>query len=247
MKKINLIIAVIVLVLMSCSKEDDNSSSIKINQSDLVTYRNNTIQLSVTYSPSDLKNSGCVWASNDNNVATVSTSGLVTGVRIGTTYITATLTRSNVLSKIKVTINPMYSMYIEPYTGFGANISTVKSFERRTLLNESATQLVYSGENSNVRGTAYTFSNGKLISCIALLANTTDATTLLTNFLNERYKLIGISSPYYMYEINSSVMGSLTVDSNLGLCVLYLPNTSTKSSNIIPNHLNSYNTVISGQ
>lgn len=52
--------------------------------------KNGTLQLTATINPSNASNQTVSWTSSDNSVATVSATGLVTGVSFGTANITAT-------------------------------------------------------------------------------------------------------------------------------------------------------------
>lgn len=69
-----------------------NVSSIKINADKKAVYTESTLGLSITVNPSDAKDKTITWSSSDNNIATVSSDGIVTGVNPGSVTITA---RSN--------------------------------------------------------------------------------------------------------------------------------------------------------
>lgn len=69
-----------------------NVSSIKINADKKAVYTGSTLGLSITVNPSDAKDKTITWSSSDNNIATVSSDGIVTGVNPGSVTITA---RSN--------------------------------------------------------------------------------------------------------------------------------------------------------
>ncbi|MDG6243592.1 MAG: cadherin-like beta sandwich domain-containing protein, partial [Methanolobus sp.] len=65
-------------------------TGISIVQADETVYAGETVQLTVTFSPSTATNKALTWTSNDTTVATVSSSGLVTSVAGGVANITAT-------------------------------------------------------------------------------------------------------------------------------------------------------------
>lgn len=67
-------------------------SSIRINADKKAVYTGSTLGLSITVNPSDAKDKTITWSSSDNNIATVSSDGIVTGVNPGSVTITA---RSN--------------------------------------------------------------------------------------------------------------------------------------------------------
>lgn len=65
-----------------------------------------TLQLGVTYSPSNTTQQGVTWASSNNAIATVNSSGLVTAISEGNVVITATSTINGTISDThNITIN----------------------------------------------------------------------------------------------------------------------------------------------
>lgn len=68
--------------------------SVTISQKTLQVSSGATYQLSATYLPSNASNVAITWKSSNTSIATVSTSGLVTGVSSGTATITVTATSS---------------------------------------------------------------------------------------------------------------------------------------------------------
>ena len=65
-------------------------AGISLNMSSVELYENDTMQLSATVSPSNATDKTVTWSSNNNSVAQVNGSGLVTAVGEGTAAITAT-------------------------------------------------------------------------------------------------------------------------------------------------------------
>ena len=82
-----------------CSSQEIAPTSISLNKTSLSIYEGGTSQLSATANPSSSSNS-FVWSSSNTNVATVSTSGLVTALKLGQTTITVA---SSLDSSIKAT------------------------------------------------------------------------------------------------------------------------------------------------
>lgn len=68
--------------------------------------KGNTVQLGVTYTPSDTTQIGVYWTTSNDSIAKVSNTGVVTGVAAGTATITATSTYNNSLNVVwTITVN----------------------------------------------------------------------------------------------------------------------------------------------
>lgn len=65
---------------------------------------NNTVQLTATVSPSNATNKNVTWSSSNTAVATVNSSGLVTGVAAGTATITVTTSDGNKTATSTITV-----------------------------------------------------------------------------------------------------------------------------------------------
>ena len=74
-------------------------TSISLNKTTLSLYVGQTETLTATVSPSTASNTGVTWSSSDTEVATVSSSGVVTGVAAGTAKVTATAKDGSGVSK----------------------------------------------------------------------------------------------------------------------------------------------------
>ena len=72
-----------------CGLSSDAPTAITLNETDKTINVGETYQLRVASVTPENANNTVTWASSDNNIATVSTSGLVTGVKAGTVTITA--------------------------------------------------------------------------------------------------------------------------------------------------------------
>lgn len=70
--------------------------------------RTNTRNIEANVLPTNASSKTLSWSSDDNNIATVTQTGVVKGVNVGTTNITATATDgSGVSATCKVTVNPV--------------------------------------------------------------------------------------------------------------------------------------------
>lgn len=193
MKKIFAMMAIAAMasgLFTSCSSDDDD---LALSESSVTLKSDET---------KTLKASGSVntWKSENEFVATVDASGVVTAKHVGETYIVASGNGGTVTCK--VTVEGKYEYYIEPLCKRGATKSDVKKFERRTLKSESNDVLIYTGESSAVSTVTYTFDDSGKLNFISVLLphyNSTTLAKLLTNFLLERYQYVSKIEDAYAF------------------------------------------------
>jgi hypothetical protein len=229
MKKIYYL-AITALLFVSCSKsaKEGVKETITVDTKEVSMFSNDTKQINLTYSTESLKSKIYTWSSSDLNVANV-TAGLVTGVRIGQCYIRVASSDGKLKDSTKITIQPKYFLYNEPYVIFGTPESNILAKETRTLLSQTATGLMYQGENSNVVGVIYLFANNAMTSADVMLLTNTTIADLVANFLNERYQYTGTSNNVYFLTNNKGIIVCLNVDATLGLNVMYIKDTKSIS------------------
>ena len=228
MKKVFLFL--LPVLIFSCTEKEQ---FITLSDTSVTMFYDGTKQLSVSYSSDELKSKTYNYTSSDSTIISVSKTGLVSGVSIGTATVKIASPDGKYSDKCSFTVSPKSTLYKEPYTVFGSSISTVKSKETRTIYNETTTYLLYTDTDPDVRYVMYQFANGKSTSALVMLTQTTSIATEVTTFLLERYSYLGVSSSIYMFEDRKTGNGlGLTVDANLGLCVLYMPPTSSSSVQI---------------
>lgn len=80
--------------------------SITLNSVSKSIIKGTTFQLSATVSPANSTDKVITWTSSDNSVATVTTAGLITGLKTGTTTIKAT-TSNGKNATCAVTVTPI--------------------------------------------------------------------------------------------------------------------------------------------
>ncbi len=168
-----------VCMFSSCSCNDD--APISLSEKEVTLKVDATLQLKATEEVSK-------WSSENNFIASVSESGMVTANHVGETRIMAQ--GANGSAFCNVTIKPQYTYYIEPLCKEGVTKEDVKRCETRKLHTESADGLFYDGENSAVSAVAYKFdTNGKLNFVMLMLPHhySTTLASQLINFLLERY------------------------------------------------------------
>jgi hypothetical protein len=240
MKKVFLFL--LPVFIFSCTEKEQ---FITLSDTSVTMFYDGTKQLSVSYSSDELKSKTYNYTSSDSTIISVSKTGLVSGVSIGTATVKIASTDGKYSDECTFIISPKSTLYKEPYTVFGSTISTVKSNESRTIYSETTTALIYTDTDSDVRNVMYSFTSSKLTSSLVLLTQTTSIATEVTTFLKERYSYLGVSSSIYIFKDRKSGKGiGLTVDANLGLCVLYMPPTSSSSVQI--KKLRKLNTNLTG-
>lgn len=187
MKNTLLILSITALLttFISCKKDDGASTELKTQTLSIVCGQKSQLHVSPSAT-------GCTFTSDQSLIASVSTTGEVKGITVGETTITVTDESNRIIGKCKVAVTPQYSMYREPYLGFGASPSVVKSFETRTVISENTQAINYNGENSNIKQVAYTFENGKYSGVVCLIPIA--KFSLLTDFILERYVPVAVGT-----------------------------------------------------
>ena len=174
------------------------------------------------------------FSSQDDFYASVESSGLVTGNKVGTTEIL--VSSSNGTARIPVTVLNKYSLYPDLDGLIGKGLSDFT----KLLGSDYSTSTTTSGEPM------YGFSNpstyASLIACTIsgnkcssiVVAVPTTYTSMLTKHLVERYTVAGTQNGYYFFlNHDKKVVITLYVYSASLLAVLYMENTSSKSSEAI--------------
>lgn len=181
---LNLLIPASFLIIISsisgCKKEE----VLSLNATEITLKPNQTFNLVV--SPDQ---SGCVFSSGNDIIAEVFASGLIKARLVGETSIVVTNADKGYYAICKVTVTPEYTMYREPYLGFGNLKSDIKSYETRQIANENDSTILYTGENSTIDSLMYSFENPAYTSCLCAIPSS--QSILLTNYLAERYIYVG--------------------------------------------------------
>lgn len=212
------------LIASACSKSEDDKSS--LDKTSITLNRDKTIQLNVSTG-----NNSVNWSSQDEYIASVSESGLVTGNRIGKTIVTA-----NDL-KCEVIVDPIYRLYEEPILDWTMTKSQIVS-KLGNPYSSTSTSVIYETNNSKAPLVLYSFdTNGKLkgsyISVLPYYA------TECSDFLLERYAVWDVSSGSDIIALfgnsldakKATVIVGIQVESKY-IGVIYIPNNLTKSTNV---------------
>ena len=215
----------LVLLIFSCSKdkEDSPEPTTFIDSATLELKYDKQHQFVVTKGTEVLDASTIKWNSSDTLVGKVDTKGNFKGRKIGTTTITGTINGKTVESKI--TITPYSSSFKEPYLGFGADISTVKSNETRKFIAELTSSLSFEGDNSKIRAVLYLLDTSKKMTSAGIFfENSSAMVTDVTTFYKERYPINGTKDGKVAFFNDENTVGvQLSVNADLGFNAIYLP------------------------
>ena len=223
MKRILFYVTAIVSLTLfaACSKDDGDGFNITSSKSvELTSQKTSQIECS---------DSKATYASENEYVATVSATGLITGKRIGETYIDV-----NGQKSIKVSVTPVCTQFTEPQFLFGATKDEVytKVGTSYSLSNESG--IAYTTTNDRVRGYLYLLKDGKVSSVVMVVSSSYFSS--LTDFLLERYAPATFSEENYtVLYVNALTADKITmiigeqVYSASIIYVAYLPYTNSKS------------------
>lgn len=228
MQKVIFYLAVMLSVCMfsSCSSNDD--ALISLSEKEVTLKVDATQQIKAT---SDVSK----WSSENDFIASVSESGMVTANHIGETRIMAQ--GSNGSAFCNVSVKPQYAYYMEPLCKEGTTKEDIKKFEKRNLHTESSDGLFYDGENSTVSAVAYKFdTNGKLNFVMLMLPHhySTTLASQLINFLLERYNpLADFDRVYSFIDANKLNLANKIVYMEVSpkgyneyICITYKVNTN---------------------
>ena len=220
--------AIVSLTLFAaCSKDDGDGFNITSSKSiELTSQKTSQIECS---------DSKAIYASENGYVATVSEAGLITGKRIGETYIDV-----NGQKSIKVSVTPVYTQFAEPQFLFGATKDEVyaKVGTNYSLSNESG--IVYTTTSGRVKGYLYLLKDGKVSSEVMVVSSS--YLNSLTDFLLERYAPATFSEEdYTVLYVNALTADKITmiigerVYSASIIYVAYLPYNNSKSRSVEDN------------
>lgn len=132
--------------------------SISLNANDIGVNVGSTYQLNATVSPTNVENKDIVWSSNDTSIASISSDGLVTGIKVGKTTITAT-SSENSLVKATCVIDVQSGSTIIP-----TSISLNKSNEEIEINETIQLTTTFSPSNVDDKSINWRSSNSSIAS-----------------------------------------------------------------------------------
>ncbi len=222
MKKI-LFLTIAALAIIGCSKDED--SKITLSTDNVVLYTEGTEQISANEEPT--------WKSDNKFVATVSNTGVIKGEHVGKATIIAIGKKGD--ASCRVEVKAKYNTYTEPVLIFGANKSTIKAKEKRTLDTEKEGSLLFKPDKSTIKGVTYIFENNKMTAA-GVFVNTFSALET-TDFLIERYLVVGAGSGdivgLMLNDLPNKATMSIAMSIESGyVLVIYMPYEKNKSRGI---------------
>ena len=158
------------------------ATGISLNKTQATLVDGTTVQLTATVSPSNANNKTVTWSTSNSNVATVSSSGLVTAQNPGTTTITvATTDGSNLSATCQVTVTAQVATGIS-LNKTSASIVVDKTLQLNATVSPSNTtnqSVLWTSSNTSV---AVVNSNGlvtaKAVGTATITATTQDGSNL---------------------------------------------------------------------
>lgn len=146
--------AALSVLFVSCGSDGGEEEILTVSPTSVIMHYDESQQLTA---------SGQIdfWTSDNEFVATVSPSGLVSGNHVGVTSIKAAKGTKSVFSTVE--IKPRYNVFDTPVTDFGATKATIKSREKHTFSSERDNALLYIfSEGTHPCLASYAFQNNKL-------------------------------------------------------------------------------------
>jgi len=193
-------------------------------------YYDDEKKLTLSYSSDELANLTYKFTTSDTNIATVSSSGLVSGVSIGTAIITATSENGEYSAQCTVTIIPKYTFYTEPYMNWGCSKEDVKDWEFRTIQYETSTMITFNGEYSYVTEVDYSFEDSTLKASMVIFDLPSPIVENgITEYLLERYvfdRTIGDNSVFHHRSLD---IGCVLSVQNSDIGVVYFSKSQEKN------------------
>lgn len=146
-------------ILVDYTAEDIHPTSVSVSPSSASIEAGETVQLTETVLPANATDKSVSWSSSNTSVATVSSSGLVTGVSAGSATITVTTNDGSKTATCAVTVTPTvlyeYSLATSMEVGKSYLIANGNSGTVYLLSNES-------GGSRQLKGISATVSNGRI-------------------------------------------------------------------------------------
>lgn len=214
-----------VAVLIGCEKKDEKS---KLSLSSTSVEMKFGEFKSLMVMNVGVGTSAVQWMSEDDFVATVDQSGNMKAEHIGTTNVVATVDGEHL--SCAVTVVATYNSFVEPVVEWGASTSTVKSAEKRVLLEEQAGLITY--KDPKIESIMYSFEGNKLTASAALVSLDFNVKELVT-FLSERHTALGTSGDMSVWRSKDGKTGIVVSVERYGMLIMYIPSDSASAPALV--------------
>lgn len=201
------------LALLSCGKDDDATA---------LSFASEKVEVDFNQSVKLVVNGGGAvsYTSENEDIATVDAAGKVTGHLVGETVITAKAGDQSAICT--VVVKPTLATYVEPFVKYACKPSDIKAKESRTLSSETVSEIIYAGENTNVKTVTYSMDSATGMLGATVVLKSTAGFDTVKSFLTERYPLTNSAGGAYVFE-NDDMMITLASSLSAGIVVTYEP------------------------
>lgn len=178
---------------------------------------------------------GCEFESENELIASVSSTGLITAHLVGETHIMVNNPARGFASKCSVTVQPEHVLYKDPYLLFGNTKKNIKDYETRYLYLEDDSTLIYVGENSSIAAVFYYLESAAYIESTCLIPATN--TAQFEDFIAERYYLLDTGDDFRILMTPDSttlvgVESGITLESGTYFAVHYIAYPTFKTNGV---------------
>ncbi|MFR9166322.1 MAG: hypothetical protein ACLVKO_08985 [Dysgonomonas sp.] len=185
MKKLFFFFLLLPFTFVSCGGDDDSDDP--LYEMGRIVLKNGSVSVNSDakgYKIEARSKYAMSYRSENEFVIAVDSSGVITPVTVGDANVVITSEKDSV--RLKVTVNPVATLYPDPYLNWGASRSDViKNIGKPTV--EQSDALVYYTELKGVRNFTYFFLDGALSNVIIAVEKAYISN--LNKHLGERYRL----------------------------------------------------------
>lgn len=212
--------ALVVLLISGCSKNKIEPDAV-LNSSEVTLKYDETFKFKVKKGDKDIDFGLLTFSSSDELVGIMNNEGVFTAKKVGET--TVKIMGEGVNLTAKVVVEPYQNFFIEPYQNFDGNISSIKKYEKRKLLNELSSGLIYEGENSDLKYVIYTIDKEVLSGSAAVFNPIRNVMDKVATYYLERYEFLGIDgTALYFKDSKRKFAVIIDVNTSLGFHSLYI-------------------------
>lgn len=188
------------IIMNQSTSEDIPVTGVSVSPTSATISVNGTQQLSATVSPSDATNKSVTWSSSNTSVATVSSSGLVTGKTAGTATITVKTNDGNKTATASITVQQSQPQPTSNYYWYigvenSSNISNVQTDNTVAGWHEIGSSLSGFVLDTNPDGTPVHLADERVIYYV-----------IIPNGLNI-YDSLGDNGEYMFTSVTSNISG----------------------------------------